>query len=342
MNHSRTRAKSKEKIIYEMINQHTLAKAIMLACELNLDKLLAHDSLSIDAFAALYNYHPDAAKRYLRLLDAHNIIVLKDNLVSKGELCDYLEHVRAPHLMGGYQLIDNIEYSLKNNSDAYMHTFGQSFFDHVMQDDAKSEHLRVWGEKSFDSWFSKAIFSLYDFGKFSNINEIGGDGYLLRDILIRQPDAVGGLLNPRRDITVVEKMFEDCQLKERASVHVSTKSCIYPGKLHVFIYFRVLLALSDEKIMTQLNLMYDEIPAGSKLVIIDFHIPDKGHADYHLSVVADINILSCLGGRLRVKEEWLTLLNNTKWSKSVIWHDANQNTSPTILPVFLIEAAKEL
>lgn len=323
-----------------MINQHVLAKMVMAACEMKLDKVLEKEAIDIGSLAERYSYNPKALERFLRVLDAYNIISLQNGYVTKGALSDYLEHVRSPHLISSYKLIDNITFSLANNCDAYSQTFGEPFYEHVIQDAHKNEDLRIWGEKSLESWLLPAILNTYDFQSFSFIAEVCGDGYLLLEIMKKQFKPSGALLHPRNNVTDVLKRFENIGLPKPTITSVAEASNLALNDTSIFIYFRTLLGFSDEKVLAEIEALYEKIPVGVKILIIDFYLPDKMHPDYQLSVLADISILTCLGGGLRKREEWLGLLESSSWGGHFSWLDVNQEKTPTILPVFILEATK--
>lgn len=324
--------------IYSLATQHIVSKIITLASEIRLDELLNDDALlSVDEIAKYYNFEPKALYRYLRVLDAYNVVkLLPTHQVAKGHLCSFLEQIRGPHLLNGHKVLNNLSYSLQTNEECYSVTFGHSFYQHINSDPVLLEELKAWSEKSASSWLMPTIFCDFDFSGYKTICELNGDGYFLAYCL-RSYSKLKGIYFSQAKITEnIIEIFESLDVIDKVKL-ISDGDVSEISQVDLFVFCRSLLSLNDNQILKILGKLYS-CRINSKLIIIDFFLPDKSHSDYQLSATADINLLCCLNGQLRTKDEWISLLIASGYKFSQFHHLAGKVQKP-VLPTFLLEAS---
>lgn len=78
--------------------------------------------------------------------------------------------------------------------------------------------------------------------------------------------------------------------------------------------------------------------ASAKVLILDYFMPDEGHPDYQLSILADMNILSCLGGEIRTESQWQSIISQSSFQLAKI--SVNLNSTNSILPTIAIELTR--
>lgn len=313
------------KEIYSLINGHTLAKIIMKACELKIDELLHGQSLSMDELSKKLNFHEEAGKRFIRVLDAYEIVKIEtDHQVTSGRLSPYLVHIRGPHLMNGYSIVHHLEHALQTNSECYSQHFGKTFSDHLLADANLQSDFNHWGRKTAEEWYIPIILKAYDFSMYASLCEMGQEGYLLTAILNQNG---------------VKKAYLYTTMLTHHPLHPAITVC--DGKnlpvCDLYIYFRKLLKLNDDELIKELKDGYTKMYSHAKILIIDFFIPDKNHVDYPLSTIADINVLSCTGGKIRNKAEWLALLQQTPFTFTQVSSSLENDVASSALPLIFIE-----
>jgi len=313
---------------------------VTLACELKFNEFIKDEPISIENVANHYNFHPEATYRILRILDDYQIITLRDDhTVSAGPLIKYLDRFYAPHILNGYQIVNNLSDSLKTNEECYSAIFGKRFYDHIKEDSAQINIMSEWNKKSAEEWLLPSIHLMYDFSLFKKIAELNGQGQLLMSILAKNTHQRGAYLHN-------SKYVENFNAMVKLYPNLNKKICLYieeneknnfPFDCNLYIYCRALLNYNDIQLINKLNYTYSLMPKNSKLLVIDFMIPDKNHADYSISLIADINVLTCLGGKIRDMGEWLEIINKTSFSVIKIIKSSDYPAAKPLLPLLILE-----
>lgn len=330
------------KALYKLINQHVETKILMLACEIKLDEILGDDWHDIEKISNYYEYNQEAFCRYLKILEAHKIVIITQNRIAIGELGRYLKYARSPHLINSYNLIGNIEYSLRHNKENHSEVYQKSCYEYIASDPTRQENFNSWSSDSLQSWILPTVMNNYNFSNYSCIIEVNGDGYLLQHIIQKkivnnELNVSGQLLSPRVKKEKAKSIIAEQKLQEYINVveNYNDINTSADGK-GLFIFFRTLLALSPHEVLEKLNYIYDLMPDLGKVLVIDFYIPEKNHEDYILSLIADMNILTCLGGGLRTKKDWQNLVVESKFGSHYKMIESTNNSTNGIVPVLPI------
>lgn len=325
--------------LYSLMTSHIVSKVITIACELYLDKLLKHKTqIHFQELAKQFDFHPAAMYRFLRVLDAYNVIELMSNgNVSSGRLCPFLHEMRGPHLLKGYGTITNLCESLKNNTECFSMTYETNFKDLIATDPSASQNLKLWSKQSAKKWLLPAVLSHYSFSSIEKICAMGCDPYFIAFLLQRNKNLFAIYLTS--DKNEDEKIFKQFKVDERITIKNKDTWGETEADCDLYLFCRHLLSYDDNKLLEIINKTYHFSKKESKLLIIDFLMVEREHQDYKLCVTADINILSCLNGRLRSKQEWLELIQDSSYSVLSFKEINSNNTNPSpILPMFIIEA----
>lgn len=185
------------------------------------------------------------------------------------------------------------------------------------------------------------IFSLYDFAKFDVIADIGGGtGYLIAELLKKHPLQNGILFDQPDVIEHAQANFTDDSIKSRLQFIPGDFFKAIPPSANCYVICRTLLNWSDEDAIKILNQCYSDMPANAKLVIIDFLVPDKDHPHYKRTILSDLNALALLSSSNRTKNEWESLVSQSKLELTqVIISEDNCNPEP-FAPIILLECIK--
>lgn len=302
--------------LYDLVTQQILSKVILLAAELEFDKKLSNKTTTIEGLAKQCQFNHQAMLRFLRVLEAYEIVEINKDLVSPGSLCEALEEIRGPHLIHGHKIMEFLPNALTTNQECYSNAFGMTFSDMVANDTKELAKLKDWSEKSAHKWLLPALMDQFDFSTFDALVEIGGWGHLKRKFSVMWPD------KPSFHVTF------DSPLEHHQSIPDKSTT--------LYVFLRSLLALNDEQIVETLQ----KLPHSTqtKGLIVDFLIPPKSHPRYQRSTIADINILTCLNGKLRTYDEWEAVVKKAglKINNFLIVPTKPAYMEP-ILPLFLME-----
>jgi hypothetical protein len=305
--------------VYHYITQHILSKVVVIACEIELDKKLEKNEVFIEDLAQQCDFNPVAFMRFLRVLEAYDIVEIIEDKVRAAKLCYALAHVKGPHLLLGHKIIDKLSFSLKTNEDCYTEVVGQSFSDSVKSSPIETQRLREWADITAAQWLIPAICSHYDFLKFQKICEIGGWGHLV-EFLGRKSSVIETL-----HIKNMEESISEDALKA----------------FEALIFCRSLLSTSDEQAITAITKYSRCMGKNSNLFIIDYFLPEKNHPDYQLCTIADLNVLSFLNGSLRTKRQWENIISKSGLHLDffmAIDSDQVDDAPSSVLPLLILSA----
>ncbi|MCW5589342.1 MAG: hypothetical protein KIT27_06720 [Legionellales bacterium] len=111
--------------IYTLALSYVTAKVILLAGEYKLDKLIPSTGISTLELATTLQFNHDALKRFLRVLEAHEIVLISQDRVYCTELTPQLARARSPHLIRAYEAFEEFEFTLKTHEPAWNKKFGK-------------------------------------------------------------------------------------------------------------------------------------------------------------------------------------------------------------------------
>lgn len=325
--------------LYFLTLQHIASKAVAMACEMRLDKILNDQPMRITDLANQYLLHPKAMYRFLRILDAYEVVKLVDReTVQQGRLSPYLDRVRSPHILNSYAFIDNLAEALKNNQECYSATFGKKFYPHLLEDPDALAEFREWCTQSAIDWLTP-IFSIYDFSKFKTIVDVGGgEGYFLASLLQKNPAQTGILFDQPEVVVNAQKIFGSHQVGARATAVGGDFFKALPEQGDVYTICRTLLNWNDADAVKIINNCHLYMKKEATLLIIDFFLPEKNHPDYKYGVLADMNLLACITSAIRTKSEWLNLVAQSNFTCRNFYVTPENSAIKPILPMFVLEA----
>lgn len=315
---------------------HIATKALHLATQLNFDKLLDDNPQSIDKLAKELNFHPKPFFKFLRLLDAYDIVELVgQDQIKAGRLTAQLSDLRSPHVFHSYQFIDELEHVLQTNSESHSKVFGKPFYPYIVEHKEKIEQFREWCTNTAKDWLP-ATLSLYDLSDYEKIIDIGGgEGYFVAEVLAQNPQQKGILLDQPSVVENADKVFAEYAVADRAAAVGGDFFAEIPNDCDAYFVCRTLLNWSDEDAIKLLNNVYDNMPDHADLFMIDFMLPAKDYPGYREALMSDINLLALMDSALRTEPEWLELVKQSKFTL-----DSYKITGPTpelIYPMIMIK-----
>ncbi|HLX54786.1 MAG TPA: methyltransferase [Aquella sp.] len=114
-----------------------------------------------------------------------------------------------------------------------------------------------------------------------------------------------------------------------------------PQKQDIYILCQMWLNWSNDDACKILNNCAEVMGSNSKLLVIDFYIPDKNHPHYKRSLLSDAALLTLVDSSNRTIPEWTNLIDRSNLRINKIYTD-DVNSSSTkyepIIPLCVIEA----
>jgi hypothetical protein len=324
--------------VYALALNYITAKVVLLAAKLRLDEQLSDTPITIEELSSRLFLEASSFKRFLRVLDAHNIIRLSQNLVSKTDETDSLRFVRTPHLSKAYSALDELEYTLKTNNACWDKVYGDSFYSSLSENEL--EEFADWCKMGAEQWLG-SIATLYDFTQFSKIVDVGGgQGYLLAELLSHNLQQTGVLFDQPEVVAHADKVLASYSCLDRVDVIGGDFFVEVPGNGDCYIICRTLLNWSDNDSTKILNTCYSAMNSNATLLIIDFLLPEKAHPHYLRTTLSDVNLMAIINSKNRDEEEWIALVNQSKLKlKNVFISDDTVKPEP-FSPIIILECVK--
>ena len=311
----------KMKVLYNLMNQHVVSGLLAQVGKMQFWEFLGDKEVTLKSIADNYRYHPEAVKRFMRVLNACQIIAFDEmkGTVKKGLYTDVLDSIAAPHLLDGAETLRFFEKTLIENQECYSQAFGTPFLQRVSASEEKIKSMNIWAQMRMDEWLYPAVCNSFNFLEYKIVCEWMGDGRFLLKLLGDNPGQKG-FLHTKNPLN----QKEDKQVKSEAA------------DLYVFILG--LLQLSNDEAISALNACYKAMSVHSKCLIIDFYVPKESEEGYLEGAVADINVFTCLGKHIRNQNEWLGLLKATSF-KNIMFKTILGPPAP-LAPMCTIELGK--
>lgn len=318
----------------EMMASFMLSKAMYVASTLGIADAITEQEKSVVEIAAVTSTNQLALTRLLRYLShrgvfravAPDIYVhneLSTLLKSSHPLSAIVQFLGDPVLWTAWE---GISHSLQTGQPAF----------------EKLHHMSLWEymqrNPDYDAVFNRAMAGLslqaeqlinhYDFAPFDTIVDVaGGDGTLLRALLLRYPSLKGILFEqPTLEDVASSRLAAEPELQGRYKIISGDFFQLLPAGGDLYIFKHVLHDWNDDQVMQILANCRHVMHAGRRGIIIEQLIDLEAPSDSVLSI--DMVLLALLPGHERTAEEFSKLLANSGFSMKII---------PTTTPYSIIE-----
>lgn len=157
----------------------------------------------------------------------------------------------------------------------------------------------------------KTIIDIYDFSPYETLVDVGGgNGALMFAVLSANPTCKGIIFD--QDYIVAETMQSiPEEMKDRCSTAAGSFFEAVPTGANLYMTKWVIHDWNDDESIKILTNIYNAMPTGGKLLIIDAVIPDNSQNTPHAGKLLDINIMALTTGKERTLSEFKALINNS-------------------------------
>ena len=264
--------------VFEKAQGFWIAKAISVACELNLAEIVAGNEKSIEDIANASKTDSSALYRLMRALASEGIFeeirpkIFKNNKFSNalkeqpGNLKNMIMHQLN---QTNWDVVNELKYSVSSGTNAAQKLLGTDIFTHLENTPEKNKlYNKAMSETSGLS--SAAIVSAYSFKGIDILADIGGgEGALLYTILQKHPSLEGILFDFPHVVKTAEEMADKFKVQER--VKIISGSFFESGlpKADAYLMKNILHAFDDETCVSLLRSIGKAMNTTGKILIIE-------------------------------------------------------------------------
>lgn len=334
---------SKINNLYELAVSQIAAKSFHIAIELKLDEILLKDNYYIiDDLANKLKFNIDGLKKILRILDAYEVLTFDGETVKANSNTPLISYWNSPHILLNYKTFDSFIDVCKNNKEVFSQTYGATFYEYLLENQSELDQFRRWCTNTAQIWLP-SILDMYNFGAVKKIADIGGGEGLLVGLILQKYISLQAILFDQKSmIDASLPILKQFDVEKRVTTMVGDffDQETLPQKQDLYILCRTLLNWSNADACKILNNCAQVMNGSSKLLVIDFYIPDKSHPYYKRALLSDAALLTIVNSSNRTIPEWENLIGHSKLRINKIYtDDINKSSSKyeSLIPLCIIE-----
>jgi hypothetical protein len=304
--------------MFQMITGFWTSCCIYVAAQLNIADLLAKNPKTASQLADETQTHAPSLYRLIRTLSSFGVFY--ENEKNEFELTPLgctlrtgvpgsLKYHAIMNLHYHYNAWGNLLQAVKTGEIAFDNLHKMSVWEYYEKDKEGIENFNK-AMNGVTQMVVPAVVAAYDFSAFETIVDVGGgDGTLLCGILKNNEKSKGivfDLLHAKQQALMnieLNKLQERCLFREGSFFEN------VPCGASAYIMKSVLHDWDDEHSKKILSKLFEAMPRGGKLLMIEYVIPERNVP--HPAKLMDINMLVMTGGRGRTAKEWQELIEET-------------------------------
>jgi len=301
--------------IFEKAQGFWIAKAISVACELNLSEIVAENEKSVEEIANASKTDPSALYRLMRALASEGIFkeirpkVFRNNKFSNalkeqpGNLKNMIMHQLN---QTNWDVVNELKYSVSSGTNAAQKLLGSDIFTHLENTPEKNElYNKAMSETSGLS--SAAIVSAYSFKGIDTLADIGGgEGALLYTILQKHPSLQGVLFDLPHVVKTAEEIAGKFKVQDRVKI---ISGSFFESDLPIadaYLMKNILHAFDDKTCVSLLQSIGKAMNTAGKILIVEAVINEDNKPAF--GKLFDLQMLiGSENGRERTESEFRTI-----------------------------------
>lgn len=303
--------------ILQIITSFWNSRAVYVFTKLGIPDALASGPKTVEELAAATKTHAPSLFRLLRALASNGFVsATDDGRFAQTPVSEVLV-TDAPGSLRWFTISElgqehypawgNLMHSIKTGEIAFDNFFGADVWKYFAQNPEDAEIFNN-SMSGVTAATNEAILSAYDFSSFEKIVDVGGGhGGLITSILNANPRLKGILLDAPQVIEGARPKIETAGLADRCETVGGNFFKAVPSGGDVYIMKWIIHDWDDERAITILKNVRNEIPHNGKVIIVDCVVPENNEPDF--SKFFDLNMLVMTGGKERTEKEFAELLS---------------------------------
>jgi acetylserotonin N-methyltransferase len=311
--------------VIDLIDAFRRSKVLFVAVSFGIFDRLYGASASVGELAAELGADPDALERLLDACVGLELLRKQNASYTNLPVADVYLRRESPQTLSGYirysetalyPLWANLDSAVREGNHQWKRTFGvegSSIFDHFFQtEESKRDFLA--GMNGFGMISSPAAVAAFDLSRYRRLVDLGGaTGHLPIAACERYPDMHGVVF----DLPVVIPVAQEYIAKSAAANRIEViAGDFFTGDLpdaDLFSLGRILHDWTEAKIQVLLRKIYDKLPSGGALLIVEKLLFDDKTGPTHAHVQS-LSMLLCTEGKERTLPEYSQLLKQAGFS----------------------------
>ncbi|MEZ5195751.1 MAG: methyltransferase [Bacteroidales bacterium] len=305
--------------VFEKAQKFWIAKALGVACELNLADIIGSGFMSIDSLARETGTDRSALYRLMRALASDGIfreikpMVFVNTPESKALMegngsMKYM--IRQQMNRTNWEIVNELGYSIETGNSGAIKVLGTDIFDHLRNSPEKNELYNKAMTNTSDI-SAAAVISAYDFSGIKKMIDIGGgEGYLLSAILSKYPSMQGVVFDFKHVVETADKNFKIFGIENRAETAHGNFFETIPAGGDAYMMKNIIHAFDDPTCINLLNKVREAMMPDSRLLILDAVIRMDNKPSF--GKIFDLQmLLGTKGGKERTENEFDVLLQQS-------------------------------
>ena len=300
----------------DLIAGYFVSRAIHVAAQLDIARVLAGEPKTCEALAKLTHTHADTLHRLLRALASHGVFAedaqgrFANTELSELLRSDIPSSMHAMTLFTGDEMMltawQSLRHSVTTGEPAFEHVYGTQHFEYLSHHPDKA---KIFDDAmvSFSSMVNATVEKSYDFSIFNTIVDIaGGYGSTLCTILKEHP-ALRGILFDMPHVTEgARKYIAEQGVADRCEVIAGDFFASLPAGADAYFMKHIIHDWDDERCLRILRNCHAAMPSHGKLLVCERIVPPGNTPSY--SKLGDLVMLMMTpGGRERTEAQYRAL-----------------------------------
>jgi acetylserotonin O-methyltransferase len=310
--------------VVDLIDAFRRSKVMFVALSMGVFERLYQDSADIVTLAAELNASADALERLLDGCVGLGLLQKNGVAYTNAPIADVYLRRDSPDTLSGYirysdtalyKMWGNLEQAVRQGHHQWKETFGGDgpLFSHFFKNE-ESKRDFLAGMNGFGMLSSPAVIAAFDLGKFRRLVDLGGaTGHLPIAACERYPELRAAVF----DLPTVIPVAREYIAKSTASSRIDA----IPGDFFadplppadLYALGRILHDWSEDKIRALLRKVFDALPSGGALLIVEKLLSEDKSGPTHVHLQS-LNMLVCTEGKERTLGEYATLLREAGFS----------------------------
>lgn len=302
--------------LIRMAGGFAATQMLVAAAELRIADRLSTGPRFAHEIAAEIGISPTGLYRFMRMLVVLGLLYQASD--DRFELQPMGEVLRSDHPQSqldrvlyigevGYKAALGTLHAVKTETPAFDHVFGKSFFGFFAEVPAVGDIFNRMMEQAIRHRI-EAVVSIFDFSAAKTIVDVGGgNGTLLKAILLKNPAAQGVLFDMPKVIAAAQESLRETPLSSRIQTVVGDFFVDpIPSGSSVYILSNIIHDWDDERSASILQNCASAMRTGSELLVVADVMPIRPE-EAPATVATDFSMMMLTGGRERTEREYEAL-----------------------------------